>query len=81
MVGILSTLGEESILTRAARAVANAAQDPRNAHLLHAEDVVEVLLKILSDAKESKTKQVIVRAFRYIERSFEVFFAVLVHCN
>ncbi len=70
LIGILSTLGEESILTRAARAVANAAQDARNADLLHAEDVVEVLLRVLGDATRSKTKQVIVRALRCVERAY-----------
>ena len=64
LVGIIGNLSEENILSRAARTVANLAQDERNAARFHREGVVDILIKVLSEAAQLKTKQVIVRALR-----------------
>ena len=65
-MGIINTLSEEGIISRATRAVANLAQDPKNATLLHAEGILPLLVKTLGEVGSPKTKQVIVRAIRYM---------------
>ncbi len=65
-MGVLSTLSEESILGRAARTVANVSLDPKNAGLLHKQEIVPILVKVLSEAKSDKTKQIVVRAIRSV---------------
>jgi len=66
LVGVLSTLAEESILCRAARTVANMAQDPVLSKALHDRDILQVVLKVLGDAKQAKLRQVIIRALKIL---------------
>ena len=68
LVGLLGSLGEESILGRGARVAANVAQDPKSAVLLHREGAADVLVKILGDVSADKTRTVIIRAIRYFSQ-------------
>lgn len=65
LVSVLSTVNEEGIVCRGCRTIANLAQDHRNAILLHHEGILQVMVKIHDEAESPKTRQVIVRAFRY----------------
>ncbi|XP_040564552.1 uncharacterized protein [Lepeophtheirus salmonis] len=69
VLGIIGTIGEESILSRACRALANMGMNPKNVDVMFDEGVLPLLLKTLSDVSCPRTKQVIVRAIRILGSS------------
>ncbi len=66
LVNILSNLSEESILGRACRVVANAAQNHANAKTLRSLGLVLILVKTLNEVKGAKAKTAAVRAIRIV---------------